>query len=71
MKSILENISAMEILDSRGNPTLRVGDCDAAFPVPQGHGDGAKHSRGPDSREGLVRKPGKFVSPIRNSTRSE
>jgi enolase len=24
MKSILENISAMEILDSRGNPTLRV-----------------------------------------------
>jgi hypothetical protein len=33
-----------------------IAECDAPFPVPQGHGDGAKHGGGPDSREVPVRK---------------
>ena len=33
-----------------------IGDCDAPFPVPFGHGDGAKHGGGPDSHDGLARK---------------
>jgi error-prone DNA polymerase len=33
-----------------------IGDCDAPFPGPHGHGDGAKHGGAPDSCEGLARK---------------
>jgi error-prone DNA polymerase len=33
-----------------------IGDCDAAFPGPLGHGEGTKHGGGPDSCEVPVRK---------------
>jgi error-prone DNA polymerase len=33
-----------------------IGDCDVPFPIPHGHGDGAKHGGAPDSREVPVRK---------------
>ncbi len=49
MKSILENISAMEILDSRGNPTLRVfveteDGTKASASVPSGASTGKRES---------------------------
>lgn len=69
----IESVSALEVLDSRGNPTVRVtvnaGDASGVFTVPSGASTGAHEAL--ERRDGENRYDGKGVQKVVKSVETE